>query len=169
MRRKPAPTGRNATVTLWGHGTARREFLHVDDAAERCDHDDGVGCDRALQRRLRFRSDHQGARGDRRAGRRIRRTGGMGYVEARRNTAQADGFVAICESRDGRRGSRSRTAFARRTTGIVARSMPRGSMCVDVGEPSSRRPPDRDLTSTRLSRQPISRRSASSTCCFATA
>jgi GDP-L-fucose synthase len=26
--------GRNAHVTLWGHGTARREFLHVDDAAE---------------------------------------------------------------------------------------------------------------------------------------
>jgi len=25
--------GREATVTLWGHGTARREFLHVDDAA----------------------------------------------------------------------------------------------------------------------------------------
>jgi GDP-L-fucose synthase len=25
--------GRDATVTLWGHGTARREFLHVDDAA----------------------------------------------------------------------------------------------------------------------------------------
>lgn len=25
--------GRNASVTLWGHGTARREFLHVDDAA----------------------------------------------------------------------------------------------------------------------------------------
>lgn len=26
--------GRDASVTLWGHGTARREFLHVDDAAE---------------------------------------------------------------------------------------------------------------------------------------
>jgi GDP-L-fucose synthase len=26
--------GRNASVTLWGNGTARREFLHVDDAAE---------------------------------------------------------------------------------------------------------------------------------------
>ena len=26
--------GRSATVTLWGHGTARREFLHVDDAAD---------------------------------------------------------------------------------------------------------------------------------------
>jgi GDP-L-fucose synthase len=25
--------GRDASVTLWGHGTARREFLHVDDAA----------------------------------------------------------------------------------------------------------------------------------------
>lgn len=25
--------GRNAVVTLWGHGTALREFLHVDDAA----------------------------------------------------------------------------------------------------------------------------------------
>lgn len=25
--------GRDAVVTLWGHGTARREFLHVDDAA----------------------------------------------------------------------------------------------------------------------------------------
>jgi len=25
--------GRDATVELWGHGTARREFLHVDDAA----------------------------------------------------------------------------------------------------------------------------------------
>lgn len=25
--------GRDARVTLWGHGTARREFLHVDDAA----------------------------------------------------------------------------------------------------------------------------------------
>jgi GDP-L-fucose synthase len=25
--------GRTASVTLWGHGTARREFLHVDDAA----------------------------------------------------------------------------------------------------------------------------------------
>ncbi|MBA2706718.1 MAG: GDP-L-fucose synthase [Gemmatimonadaceae bacterium] len=25
--------GREATVNLWGHGTARREFLHVDDAA----------------------------------------------------------------------------------------------------------------------------------------
>ena len=28
--------GRDATVTLWGHGTARREFLHVDDAANAC-------------------------------------------------------------------------------------------------------------------------------------
>jgi GDP-L-fucose synthase len=27
-------SGRSATVVLWGHGTARREFLHVDDAAE---------------------------------------------------------------------------------------------------------------------------------------
>jgi GDP-L-fucose synthase len=26
--------GRSATVVLWGHGTARREFLHVDDAAD---------------------------------------------------------------------------------------------------------------------------------------
>jgi len=26
--------GLDASVTLWGHGTARREFLHVDDAAE---------------------------------------------------------------------------------------------------------------------------------------
>ena len=26
--------GKDATVTLWGHGNARREFLHVDDAAE---------------------------------------------------------------------------------------------------------------------------------------
>ncbi len=26
-------SGRDALVTLWGHGTARREFLHVDDAA----------------------------------------------------------------------------------------------------------------------------------------
>jgi GDP-L-fucose synthase len=25
--------GKDASVTLWGHGTARREFLHVDDAA----------------------------------------------------------------------------------------------------------------------------------------
>ena len=25
--------GDDASVTLWGHGTARREFLHVDDAA----------------------------------------------------------------------------------------------------------------------------------------
>ena len=28
--------GRDAVVTLWGHGTARREFLHVDDAANAC-------------------------------------------------------------------------------------------------------------------------------------
>ena len=28
--------GRDAVVTLWGHGTARREFLHVDDAADAC-------------------------------------------------------------------------------------------------------------------------------------
>jgi GDP-L-fucose synthase len=28
--------GRDAAVTLWGHGTARREFLHVDDAANAC-------------------------------------------------------------------------------------------------------------------------------------
>lgn len=28
--------GREAVVTLWGHGTARREFLHVDDAARAC-------------------------------------------------------------------------------------------------------------------------------------
>ena len=27
-------SGRSASVVLWGHGTARREFLHVDDAAE---------------------------------------------------------------------------------------------------------------------------------------
>jgi len=27
-------SGENAHVTLWGHGTARREFLHVDDAAD---------------------------------------------------------------------------------------------------------------------------------------
>ena len=26
--------GKDVAVTLWGHGTARREFLHVDDAAE---------------------------------------------------------------------------------------------------------------------------------------
>ena len=26
--------GQDAAVTIWGHGTARREFLHVDDAAE---------------------------------------------------------------------------------------------------------------------------------------
>jgi GDP-L-fucose synthase len=28
--------GQDAAVTLWGHGTARREFLHVDDAANAC-------------------------------------------------------------------------------------------------------------------------------------
>jgi GDP-L-fucose synthase len=28
--------GKEAVVTLWGHGTARREFLHVDDAARAC-------------------------------------------------------------------------------------------------------------------------------------
>ena len=28
--------GQDAVVTLWGHGTARREFLHVDDAANAC-------------------------------------------------------------------------------------------------------------------------------------
>ena len=28
--------GEDAAVTLWGHGTARREFLHVDDAADAC-------------------------------------------------------------------------------------------------------------------------------------
>jgi GDP-L-fucose synthase len=28
--------GEDAVVTLWGHGTARREFLHVDDAANAC-------------------------------------------------------------------------------------------------------------------------------------
>lgn len=28
--------GQDAVVTLWGHGTARREFLHVDDAADAC-------------------------------------------------------------------------------------------------------------------------------------
>ena len=28
--------GKDAVVTLWGHGTARREFLHVDDAANAC-------------------------------------------------------------------------------------------------------------------------------------
>ena len=28
--------GEDAAVTLWGHGTARREFLHVDDAANAC-------------------------------------------------------------------------------------------------------------------------------------
>jgi GDP-L-fucose synthase len=29
-------SGKDAVVTLWGHGTARREFLHVDDAADAC-------------------------------------------------------------------------------------------------------------------------------------
>lgn len=31
--KEKSAAGRDSVVTLWGHGTARREFLHVDDAA----------------------------------------------------------------------------------------------------------------------------------------
>ena len=77
-------------VTIWGTGTPRREFLHVDDLADAClflmRHYDGG---HAHQRRDGRGPDHPRAGGD---GPRDRASGGRhrpGHEQARRHAAQA--------------------------------------------------------------------------------
>ena len=78
------------TVTLWGSGTPRREFLHVDDLAAACLHllehyDDpapinvGTGADLTIRELAETVAER----------RRLRRAARLGHQQARRHPAQA--------------------------------------------------------------------------------
>ena len=77
------------SVTNWGTGTPRREFLHADDMADAClhllEHYDGPG-----QVNVGTGTDvtHPRDRRDRCAGRRLPGLDGMGHHEARRHAAE---------------------------------------------------------------------------------
>ncbi len=78
------------TIDVWGTGTASREYLYVDDAADAvvraAETHEGT---EPTQPRHEPRGDHPRDRGDDRRARRVRRPAQVGSVEARRATAPA--------------------------------------------------------------------------------
>ena len=100
-----------SSVTNWGTGTPRREFLHADDMADACLHlleqYDGA---RPGQRRHRRRRHHPRDRRDHRARRRLPGPDRVGHHEARRDAAEAARRVQVGGGRlDGKNRSPGRT------------------------------------------------------------
>ena len=89
-----------AELTIWGSGSPRREFLHVDDCADALVLLLKVySADGARQRRFRRRSHNPRTRRTRRARGRLRRACGDRSNQAGRRAAEADERRAPCGAR----------------------------------------------------------------------
>ena len=105
-------------VVIWGTGTPRREFLHVDDLADACvflmaalrgEGHVNVGTGRGLE--------HPRAGGDAARDHLSRGRAHLGHRQARRHAAQAAGRVARCTASAGATRSRCAKASRRPTSG----------------------------------------------------
>ena len=127
------------TVTLWGTGTPRREFLYSDDMAAACVHLMELPPDRlativndrdaaARQRRLRRGSHDPRARRARAQDRRRRRRDRVGSHRSRTARRANCSTSASCRRSAGGRRSDWTTAFGARTPTICARPIGLGAL-----------------------------------------